>query len=106
MKSTPQSAGPTMPEPSPTVPIPVVTCEPPTSDGPDFDLSMTFAEWTSRQEIEKRFAHAHRRRFGLNNTPEDRRKRDQLAFLASFIVQETVRTLDRWAAPAAPEGGK
>lgn len=88
MKSNPPS-----PEPSangPTAPIPHVEVVP--VDAPD--LSMTAEEWAARQEIEKRFAHAHRRRFGLNNTVEDRRHRDQLAFLASFIVIETVRHMD------------
>lgn len=62
--------------------------------------SMNDREWEVRKEVERRFAHAHRRRFGLNNTPEDRRFRDQMAFLSSFIVVETIRALDAWAGPA------
>lgn len=71
------------------------------------DVTTTDPEWEARKAVERRFAHAHRRRFGLDNTPEERKMRDQWAFLASFVVVETVRTLDRWAAPesvpATPE---
>jgi hypothetical protein len=69
-------------------------------DTETYPESMSDREWEIRKEVERRFAHAHRRRFGLNNTAEDRLFRDQMAFLASFIVTETVRTLDAWAGPS------
>lgn len=79
--------------------VPASEPTPPPGNERKINPSISDAEWEARQEVEARFLHGYRRRFG-NVSPQEslRGTVAEAAFIASFQVSEVVRTLNKWAA--------